>query len=442
MTRYIQAQGLLFSCQALLAGPGPHTPEWRVDIAAAAALAGHHVAKQVVHAAIAVAGTLLGRLERIIEAGHQHPAVFPERVEGTGTHQRLDRPAIDLARIGTAAKIKQVEERPAAPPGDEQIFDGPLTQALDSAEAIDNLVVRVYREHVLPLVHIGQFQHQLHGPALFHEHHYLVRVLQFRTHHRRHERCGIVGLQPGGLVGHQGVGRGVGFIEAVAGKFFHQVEDLDRQVAVDTLGARALLEYRALLGHLLGLFLAHGAAQHVGAAQGIARQFLGDLHHLLLVQDDAVGGLQDRPQPLVLPLGIGVGDRLPPVLAIDEVVHHARLQRPGAEQRHQGDDVLETVGAQALDQILHAAGFQLEHRGRFRRLQQFETGLVRQRNLGDIQRRLALCLAHRVDHLHRPVDDGQGAQAEKVELDQPGVLHIALVVLGDQAAAGFVAEQW
>jgi len=31
------------------------------------------------------------------------------------------------------------------------------------------------------------------------------------------------------------------------------------------------------------------------------------------------------------------------VLAIDEIIHHARLQRTGAEQRHQRDDVLEAV---------------------------------------------------------------------------------------------------
>ena len=35
--------------------------------------------------------------------------------------------------------------------------------------------------------------------------------------------------------------------------------------------------------------LAHGAAQHVGFAERIAGQLLRDLHHLFLVDDDAVG---------------------------------------------------------------------------------------------------------------------------------------------------------
>ena len=47
-----------------------------------------------------------------------------------------------------------------------------------------------------------------------------------------------------------------------------------------------------------------------------------------------------------------------------------------------------------------------------------------------------------VDHPHRPVDDGQGAQAEKVELDQPGGLHIVLVELRhDVRTALFAIER-
>ena len=111
------------------------------------------------------------------------------------------------------------------------------------------------------------------------------------------------------------------------------------------LALAALLEDIALLGHFLGLLLAHEPAQHISAAQGVSRQFLGDLHHLLLVQDDAVGRLQDGLQTLVLVLGIRVGDFLPTVLAVDKVVHHTRLQGTGSEQGHQGDDILESSPA-------------------------------------------------------------------------------------------------
>ncbi len=50
-----------------------------------------------------------------------------------------------------------------------------------------------------------------------------------------------------------------------------------------------------------------------------------------------------------------IDDLLEAVLARDEVVDHARLQRARAEQRHQRDDVVEAVRLQLADQLLHAA---------------------------------------------------------------------------------------
>ena len=47
------------------------------------------------------------------------------------------------------------------------------------------------------------------------------------------------------------------------------------------------------LRHLLGLLLAHRAAQQVGAAERVAGEHLRDLHDLFLVQDHAVGRAQD-----------------------------------------------------------------------------------------------------------------------------------------------------
>ena len=130
---------------------------------------------------------------------------------------------------------------------------------------------------------------------------------------------------------------------------------------------RAVDEDGALLRHLLGLLLAHGAAQQVGAAERVAGQHLRDLHDLLLVQDHAVGRLQDRLQVRVQVVDGAAGAA---VLAVDEVLHHARLQRARAEQRHQRDDVLEAVRLQPLDQVLHAARFELEHGGGLAALQQ------------------------------------------------------------------------
>ena len=130
---------------------------------------------------------------------------------------------------------------------------------------------------------------------------------------------------------------------------------------------RAADEDGALLRHLLGLLLAHRAAQQVGAAEGVAGEHLRDLHDLLLVEDHAVGGFEDRFEARMQVVDRAVAAA---VLAVDEVIDHARLQRPGAKQRHQRHDVLEAVRLQAADQVLHAARLELEHRGGAAGLQQ------------------------------------------------------------------------
>ena len=63
---------------------------------------------------------------------------------------------------------------------------------------------------------------------------------------------------------------------------------------IDLLFLRALEERHLFLGHDLGVFFPHGAAEQVRPAKGIACQGAGDLHHLFLVDDDAVGVFQDR----------------------------------------------------------------------------------------------------------------------------------------------------
>ena len=140
------------------------------------------------------------------------------------------------------------------------------------------------------------------------------------------------------------------FVEAVTGKLLHQIEDVAGNLFVDALLRGAGDENLPLLGHLLRLLLAHGAPQQVGAAQRVAGHVLGDLHHLFLVDDDPVGGLEDGLQHRMRVFG-----PLLAVLDVDVVVDHARLQRAGPEQRHQSDDVFKAVGSQTLDEVLHAA---------------------------------------------------------------------------------------
>ncbi len=105
---------------------------------------------------------------------------------------------------------------------------------------------------------------------------------------------GVIGFEISRLIGDQRVSGGVRLVEAVAREFRHQLEDILGAAAVDAVGDRALDEALLLRRHLLLDLLAHGAAQQIRLAERKARQNLRDLHHLLLVDDDAVGLIEDR----------------------------------------------------------------------------------------------------------------------------------------------------
>ena len=229
----------------------------------------------------------------------------------------------------------------------------------------------------------------------------------------------------------------MGFVEAVTGKLLHQVEDIGGSGLLHPALDRADGKGLALLGHLLGLLLAHGAAQQVGTAQGVTGQHLGDTLHLLLIEDDAIGRFEHRFQIRMRILYLGLA-----VFAVDKVIHHARLQRAGTKQRHQRDDVFKTVRLQTVDQVLHAARFQLEYGGGLGGLEGDEAGTVIQRDGGDI-RALADILALQcqavTNIVQGPVDNGQGAQPEEVELDQTDRLHIVLVELGNDTLPALFA---
>ena len=130
------------------------------------------------------------------------------------------------------------------------------------------------------------------------------------------------------------------------------------------------------------------------------------------------------------------------MLAVDVGVHHARLQRAGTEQGDQRDDLVEVSGTQLADQVLHAAGFELEHRRGAAGLRSSGTWLVVQ---GRSSRRKGFSghcpHAFAIDRLQGPVDDGQGAQAQEIELHQADRFDIVLVELGDHRAAAGFAEQ-
>ena len=78
-------------------------------------------------------------------------------------------------------------------------------------------------------------------------------------------------------------------VKAVARKLFHEVKHLIGLLFGNGVFGCSCTEDGAVFSHFLGLLFTHGAAQHVCATERVAAQNLRRLHHLLLVNHDAVG---------------------------------------------------------------------------------------------------------------------------------------------------------
>ena len=225
----------------------------------------------------------------------------------------------------------------------------------------------------------------------------------------RQELCLVVRLQVRRLVGHEGVGRAVGFVETISGKLLDQVEDARSRLLVDALLAGALSELGPLLLHDLDLLLPHGAAQQVRLAKGVPGQHGGGLHHLLLVEDDAVGVLQH-----VLQHGVWVLQLRLAVLALDVLIHHTAVEGPGAVHGQRRHQVVKTVDPELAKHPPDAIRFQLEDPHGVRLLEELVGGRVVHGEIQQVRRIFAV----EPDVLHRLLEDGERLESQEVHLHQ------------------------
>ncbi|MNM42531.1 hypothetical protein D3C81_533730 [compost metagenome] len=391
-------------------------------------------AEQRILAGRTLARHLFGGLDHFRQLQHQRGTVVAQLIQGTAVDHRFQRAPVELGRTDAGAEIEQIGVVAAAQAFVHHRFAGALADALDRAQAVLDGVRRGRFKHEGGLVHLRRQHGQAEVAHLVQEADHLFGVVHVRRQRRGHELGRVMALEPGRLVTDQGVGGSVRLVEAVAGELLHQVEDRIGLGFADAVLGRTFAEDLAVLGHFRRHLLAHRTAQQVGAAQRVAADDLRHLHHLLLVHHDAVGVAQDA-----LGARIGILHVFAPVLAVDEGGN--QVHRAGPIQRHQRDQVLETVGLGVLQQAAHARGLELEHRtGIARGEDVLVGGRIVQRQLGDVHRRNAGALVALVDRLHRPVDDRQRAQAEEVELHQADFFNVVLVELGDRilAAALFI----
>ena len=323
------------------------------------------------------------------------------------------------------AEVQQAGKLAAALPRGDDGFDGGFACAFNRAECVADFHVRIRREAVVGFVDVRRQELDAVGAAVIVEMLELVGVVQFRRHSRRHKFGGIVGFEPCGLVGNQGVGGGVGFVETVAGEFFHVVEDFVGFFARNALFCRAFGENFAVFHHFFGLFLTHGATQQVRAAERVAADNLRRLHHLFLIHHNAVGRREDTFEQRVDVLEfltLHTRDE------VGNIVHRA-----GSVERHEGDKFFKLGRMRRFQHFFHAGRLELEDGGGVRIAEDLVGGLVVKRNLADIDD-----IAGGVfDVVLRHFDNGQVAQAQKVKLHQTHVFHVALVVHG-YGRGGFV----
>ena len=147
----------------------------------------------------------------------------------------------------------------------------------------------------------------------------------------------------------------MGFVEAVSSELGHEIKNLFDLLRRKLALRGAFDETLALLRHLLGFFLAHGAPQQVGFAEGVAGKTVGNLHHLFLIHDHAQGLLKNLFQFRQF-----VFDFLATVFAIDEIIDHSALDGTGTIERIECRKILDGIGLVLAQDVTHAVRFKLE----------------------------------------------------------------------------------
>ena len=113
------------------------------------------------------------------------------------------------------------------------------------------------------------------------------------VHHAGHKFSRMVRLEPRRLIRHNRIGRRVRFVKPVVGEFLKQGKDLFGLFLINAVFFGPRDEFRTLGIHRLFDLFTHRTAQQIGPAQRVIRHDLSDLHHLLLVDDDALGFFKD-----------------------------------------------------------------------------------------------------------------------------------------------------
>ena len=342
---------------------------------------------------------------------HQLRAAAAQAVEAAGADQAVQHPLVQLRVVHTGAELLEGAEGPALVPLRQHRRGEARPHPLQRRQPEPDVLPR-HGEGRLRLVDVRRQQGDAVLPALGDVLRHLVLGVQHGGEQGRHVLPGVAALEPRRLVGHDGVGQGVGFVEGVVGEVVDLVIDRLRHGGGDAVGLAAgyaplgvaVDEGLPLPLHVLLLLFAHGPAHHVRLPQGVPRQLAEDLNHLLLVDDAAVGVGQDGLQQ-----GVLVG-HLGGVLGAGQKPGDG-VHGPWAVQGDDGADVLNALGLEAHPHPGHPRRLHLEYAGGLALRQHLVHRHVVVRDV--LQLEAGELFLH---HLHRVVQHGEIAQAQKVHL--------------------------
>ena len=367
--------------------------------------------------------------------GHRMDArtVGLDPVERTRRGQGLQLALVHESRIDPLGQRIERGEGPARLTLDHQLLHRAFAHRLQRAQRIADgqaILMRLDIELGLAGVDAGGQHRHAQTSRVVDEDGQLVGQRHVVAHRRGVEFMRMMRLQPCGLIGEQRIGGRVALVKAVSGELVDQVEQLVGLLRGDVVHLRAALdEDGALRVHLRLHLFAHRSPQQVRAAQRIARQDLRGLHHLFLIDEDAV-----RFGQYLFEQGMRVDDLLGPLLAATEAGDIVHRTRP--IERHERDDVAEIGRAHRRQRAPHALRFQLEHADRVALLQQAIGRLVVPGERAEIDLDPTFG-----EQLHRLLQDRQGFQTQEVELHQPRALDELHVELRDGHVRARVAVE-
>ena len=295
-------------------------------------------------------------------------------IKGPRPGQGFQGAPVEAGNIGPAAEIADGRIRPFGRPFRHNGLHRPLAHGLDRRQSHAQGVLRPPAGLVGGVQHTGsvdirQPDANAHPVAFVDRRHIAVAVIQPAVEHRRHIFQRIMPLEVRRPVGNQAVADAVRLVEGVTGKGLNQAENLRAHLLRVALLHRPGHKPRAFLRHQLGDLLAHRLPHGVRLPQRIAGEVLQNVQHLVLIDNDPVGFIQQ-----LFHAGMGVGNLLPAVLGADKAVD--MLHGAGPVQGDHRRNIAQIRRLQLLDVPLHPGAFQLKQVGSVARPQQFVGRLI------------------------------------------------------------------